>query len=400
MKAENTWRWIVALLLFVWLPSNVLAAETAYTLSGPYTHSNLQIFLIHGQESITNQKYITLTEAMQKKVVVVHETGDVQQLAIENTSKDVNVFIHSGDIVKGGRQDRVISFDVIIPPRSGKVPLNSFCVESGRWAKRGKENTGMFASNSAMVSSRELRIAAKHEMNQGNVWSNVAAQQKKLNHNMKIISGKNDIDVTANASSSSLQLTLENKELKQMADEYLKQLTSLIKDKDNVLGFAFLINGEINNADVYGRKDLFADLWPKLLGAAVVEAISEYQQPKETTPKEIFARRMNTVEGITAMFTEVKKAKESKREVNERTQLVAKETKKHFLFETRDQKVAGKWLHRNYIKKDPNAKKAPPPSNRVNPGGLGLQNDNSDMPQQQRIPSNQKSNNIEQRPIF
>ena len=106
------------------MPLPLRAADSPFTLSGPYVHANLQIFLIHGKESIDDQKYMTLTEAMQKKVVVVHETGNVQQLAIENTSKDTPVYIQSGDIVKGGRQDRVISLDVIIPPRSGKLARN------------------------------------------------------------------------------------------------------------------------------------------------------------------------------------------------------------------------------------------------------------------------------------
>jgi len=359
---------LLAVILFFAAPA--LAKGAAYKLSGPYVHHNLQIFLIHGPEQIKAQKYVTLTEAMEKKLVVVHETGQVSQLAIENQSNDVAVFIHSGDIVKGGRQDRVLSFDVIIPPKSGKIPLSSFCVESGRWAQRGKEKAGHFASNRDMISSRALKIAAKHNRNQGEVWSNVAAQQQKLNDNLRRITGKGGLDVRSGKSASSMQLTLENQELKQTAEDYTQKLSGILEGKNDVVGFAFVINEEVNNADVYGRADLFEALWPKLLKSAVVEAIAEFKSPETPTP----ARRIKTIGRIAAMFAEVMKGKSETQDVNKRTRLVTKETKKHLLFETRDQKLAGKWLHRNFIKKPP----APPPTpkNRRIPG-INLNNDNT-----------------------
>lgn len=364
---------LLAVILFLAAPA--LAKEASYKLSGPYVHHNLQIFLIHGPEQIKAHKYVTLTEAMEKKLVVVHETGQVSQLAIENQSKDVAVFIHSGDIVKGGRQDRVLSFDVIIPPNSGKVPLSSFCVESGRWSQRGNEKAGYFASNSDMVSSRGLKIAAKRSRNQGEVWSNVAAEQQKLSYNLQRMTGNSDLDVRSAKSASSMQLTLENQELKQTAEDYTKKLSGILEGRNDVVGFAFVINDEVNNADVYGTGDLFRALWPKLLKSAVVEAIAEFKSPETPTP----ARRIKTIGRIAAMFAEVMKGKSETQDPNERTRLVTKETKEHLLFETRDQKVAGKWLHRNFIKKPP----APPPApkNRRTPANV-LNND--DLYQQQR----------------
>ena len=81
---------------------------------------------------------------MQDKVVVVHETGSVNELQIKNVSADVDVYLQSGDIVKGGRQDRTIAMDTIIPPKSGLMPLNAFCVENGRWSQRGGERFSQF----------------------------------------------------------------------------------------------------------------------------------------------------------------------------------------------------------------------------------------------------------------
>ena len=63
----------------------------AYTLTGPFVHENLSIFLIHGTNRLKDKSYLTLQEAMEKKVVIVHETGNVNELAIENVSPDVSV---------------------------------------------------------------------------------------------------------------------------------------------------------------------------------------------------------------------------------------------------------------------------------------------------------------------
>src|SRR2546425_5245339 len=107
-----------------WL-SRASAATGDYHLSGPYTHENLSIFLIHGTRSAPAGKFLTLQEAMDQKKVAVYETGNVGELSIENLSSE-EIYIQSGDIVKGGRQDRVFPDDFIVPSHSGKVPISSF----------------------------------------------------------------------------------------------------------------------------------------------------------------------------------------------------------------------------------------------------------------------------------
>jgi hypothetical protein len=56
-------------------------------VSGPYSHENLAIFLFHGAEEIDGSGYTSLTEAFEKKHVLVHETGTVGQLEVENLSE-------------------------------------------------------------------------------------------------------------------------------------------------------------------------------------------------------------------------------------------------------------------------------------------------------------------------
>ena len=84
--------------------------------------------------------YFTLEQALNQRKVVVHETSQVNELAVQNNSADA-VFIQVGDIVKGGNQDRMITNDFILPPYSGKLPIDAFCVEQDRRGRRGSEPT-------------------------------------------------------------------------------------------------------------------------------------------------------------------------------------------------------------------------------------------------------------------
>src|SRR5262249_55003059 len=148
-------------------------------LSGPYTHANLTVFLVHGKDTLPGTNFLTLPEALEQKKVVVYETQNVNELSVENLS-DSDVFIHAGDIVKGGQQDRLIAFDLILPAKSGKVEAKSgsaattatasatsgrvtlpaFCVEQGRWAQRGGEVAQSFASAANNANSKDLKIAS------------------------------------------------------------------------------------------------------------------------------------------------------------------------------------------------------------------------------------------------
>ena len=113
------------------------AATGDYRVSGPFVHDNLAIYLVHGRAQ-AGPVPLTLQEALAKGSVRVHETGNVNQLDIENLAGE-EVFVQSGDIVKGGQQDRVLMVSLLLPPRSGRVAIASFCVEQGRWSARGKE---------------------------------------------------------------------------------------------------------------------------------------------------------------------------------------------------------------------------------------------------------------------
>jgi hypothetical protein len=316
-------------------PGGTLANAGAYKISGPYTHQNLSIFLFHGADTVKDKKFLTLQEAMEQKKVTVHETGQVNELSIENVSNSDEVYVQAGDIVKGGKQDRVIAVDFIVPANSGKMPINSFCVESGRWQQRGGENVNEFASSAQQAPSKELKLAAKQAGNQGEVWQKVADSQKKLAENVKA-------EVRAGQSQSSLQLTLENKEVQKTTDEYIKKLKDIIKDKPDVVGYAFSINGEVNSADTYASHDLFVKLWPKLLQASATEAIGEVKEGQTHAEAK--------VEAVTACIADAEKGKKTEKAVSKRVKMETAETKDNVRFRTYDEHSKSV-IHENIVKK-------------------------------------------------
>src|SRR5439155_6711600 len=153
---ERFMRW--SLLAAISMSPFVLAGLAAFgaapaagdiRVTGPVTHENLSVYFIHGR-STPGQVPLTLEEALAKHVVEIRETGNVNQLEIENLGND-EVFIQSGDIVKGGQQDRALMVSLVLPPKSGRVPIASFCVEQGRWSARGREDVRNFSAASASV---------------------------------------------------------------------------------------------------------------------------------------------------------------------------------------------------------------------------------------------------------
>src|SRR5467141_3772998 len=154
-----------------------------YRLEGPFTQGNLTVFLIHGKDKIKGQTFITLQEALVQRKVIVRETRSVNELSIENISGE-EVYVQSGDIVKGGQQDRMLGVDLILPPRSGKIPIAAFCVENGRWSQRGSEQVAVFGSSANVVASRDVKLAAKSAGSQSEVWRQVAVSQDKLSTNV------------------------------------------------------------------------------------------------------------------------------------------------------------------------------------------------------------------------
>jgi hypothetical protein len=332
-----------------------------YRLTGPVIHENLAIYLVHGKSAV-GAVPLTLGEALAKQAVKVHETGNVNELQIENLGSD-EVFVQSGDIVKGGQQDRVLTVSLILPPKSGRIPIASFCVEQGRWSARGKEDVKTFATASAVVPSLEAKIAMKAPMaapadptptggaagsrirtmaitaasesgqRQQEVWRNVRKVQDGLSSNL-------GTTVNAATSQSSLQLALEHEKLQAAQSAYVAALQPAGEKDADIIGYAFAVNGKLNSAEIYPSNGLFRKMWPKLLKASVTEAIGQKNAGGETTPSR---------DAALAFLDDAIKGAASVKTLTADVRLETRSADKAFYFETR--RASGAWVHRSYLAK-------------------------------------------------
>jgi len=338
-------------------------------VDAPVTHDNLTIYVLRG-ESAQGAVPLTLAEAMAKGAVNVHETGNVNQLTLENAGGE-DVFVQAGDIVKGGQQDRVLVVSMLIPAQSGKVPIGSFCVEQGRWAARGKEDVKRFASAEKVMPSRTAKLAmmapaaepaaaatmpaarpsapghaagrvqqraasgpgSDTGSRQSEVWTSVAAVQDKL---AKSLSGP----VVSPVSATSLQLALENRKLAEARGRYLEALKDKGAAGDDAIGVVFAINGRLNSAEVYPSNGLFRKMWPKLLDAGATEAISEKSGKSEPAPD---------AAAVLAFLAAAEAGKASEKALNDGLVRETRDSVGALVLETK--RKAGTFLHRSYVMK-------------------------------------------------
>jgi hypothetical protein len=88
----------------------------------------------------------------------------------------------------------------------------------------------------------------------------------------------------ASASPSSYQLTLEDKALQEKLASYEKELAGILKDKPNVIGIAYAINGKVEGAEVFACADLCAKQWPKMLKSCAADALADFDEKKSEEP--------------------------------------------------------------------------------------------------------------------
>src|SRR5262249_6989261 len=135
-------------------------------------------------------------------------------------------------------------------------------------------------------------------------------------------------EVRAAASPTSFAMTLETPAVQRSIDGFLEDLAGIVKGKEDVIGYAFAIDGKLNSADVYASHELFAKLWMKLLRASAVEAVSSDRSGKAFEPV--------TAAGVKNAMLDAESGKPSAKNLTDRTEIVVRETSQNVMFETRD----------------------------------------------------------------
>ena len=315
-------------------------ADGRYRLSGPFVHDNLAVYFVHGA-SASGPVPLTLQEGMADGSVRLDETSSVNELSIENLGTR-EVFVQSGDIVKGGKQDRVLMVSLVLPPRSGRTPIASFCVEQGRWSGRGREDATRFHSADAAVPSRKAKLAMRAPQagaaagigaRQQEVWRDVSAMQQRLSSSV-------GAPVAAPASATSLQLSLENEKVAEAKARYVAALRQAGMAAPDIIGYAFAINGKLNSADIYPSNGLFRKMWDKLLAASATEALGD-KSPERADPP--------STDAVLAFLQAAEQGAATHKDITKSARLETREGEHAVYFETT--RTAGGFVHRNYLAK-------------------------------------------------
>ena len=283
-------------------------AASGYKVLEPIRHGNLAVFPVVAAKNYPTGEFLTLDEGLRSGDVVVTEAGSVHglirrhgvppyprdgaqvnRLVLVNNSKRPLLLL-AGEIVTGGKQDRVIGKDRIIPAESDPVDLSVFCVEPGRWVATS-ENFGaseaMYGSGAtaggamrvppmAMMAQPSVRAKAMGDKDQNEVWAEVRKQQAAETVEMQAAA---PMAGRALAQTSSYAKLMENDEVKKQVDGVAKPIEenyhSLIRQlKDrNAVGVVVAVNGRIIWADIFASTNLLEKYWPKLVRAYASEAV-------------------------------------------------------------------------------------------------------------------------------
>ncbi len=231
----------------------------------PVTHENLAVYVLENPKARPTDAFITLEEGLRAFKVRVSEKSQAQvnELVVDNASNK-SLFLQAGDVVRGGHQDRAIAADLVIPPKTRKVSVPSFCVEHDRWS-------GMttFGSTTGLVVGAQLRSAIQKEKDQQKVWDAVARAKENL--------------IAANSlgesRSGSLNEQLLDSTVQRRLAGFMKELGKACDKNPKAVGLVTAINGKVSTADVYADPSLFRKLYPRLLASAALEAMSAPVQP-------------------------------------------------------------------------------------------------------------------------
>jgi hypothetical protein len=258
---------LLALGVFFALPSKKASAEvevdgTAYQIHGPYTHQDLTVFLLCCRRQ-DGDDYLTLDEGLAKGLVIITEQEQerVGALRIENRS-DRPLYLQEGERLIGGKQDRTIISSLVIPPKSGKTSVPTFCVEHSRWNEGEKGRQFGFSVNPALA-PKGVRGAAKVEGSQARVWGCVAAQKVSANRKLQCPN-----------TNSSVNEMLDAPQVQRLSEEYATALSRALDRSENrdAVGMAIVFNGQIEEVNLYPNRALFRKLFPRLIRAYAVQA--------------------------------------------------------------------------------------------------------------------------------
>jgi hypothetical protein len=280
------------------------ATTNDYKILAPITHGDLTIFPVVSAKSHDTSDFITLDEGIRSGDVVVTEVGnlhstmrrrppyqarpyqgaEVNRLVLVNNSKHPLILL-AGEVVTGGKQDRVVGKDRIVPAESDPVDLAVFCVEHGRWI----ESSTKFDTHASVMLQPSVRMKAMADQDQQKVWDEVGKSRSQMSVAVAAAAptvsggGGGAVDRLALGelnSTTSYAKARENKavhaQVESITEPMQKSYESVIKQlrNQNAVGVVVAVKGHIVWADMFASSALLAKYWPKLLDSYATEALT------------------------------------------------------------------------------------------------------------------------------
>jgi hypothetical protein len=295
--------------------SNVRAASggdeksaRGWRLGEAVAYENLTVFPVYASQQADTSAFTTLDEALASGDAVVTEQGSymrrtredgggttsygsaqVNQLVLINRGKRPLLLL-AGEVVSGGKQDRVIGKDRIVPIGAEPLPLSVFCVEHGRWTG----GSDKFQASGTIVHP-SVREKAAVDQSQAQVWAAVRGAAPMTSARVGTATAsrapgasaaapapalsQNDVNavIASNAPTMSYKQIYESprvgRSVEELAGQLQKRFERATKDHD-VVGVVVAFGGEVAWSDIFASSSLFETYWPKLLRSYAVEALS------------------------------------------------------------------------------------------------------------------------------
>ena len=277
-------------------PAGAMPSPSGYTVLEPIRHGNLTVFPVATAHSHDTQEFLTLDEGLRSGDVIITESGSAQplmrrrrtpapgsgaqvnQLVLVNNSTRPLILL-AGEIVTGGKQDRVIGKDRIVPAESDPIDLGVFCVEPGRWTG----SSAQFDSRNGAMAQPAVRSKAMAEKDQAQVWSEVGKTKESLAGLLSPPAAAPVREI------SSYDRVMRSREIKQRVDSVAEpversyqNLIQQLRDK-NAVGVVVAVNGQIVWADIFASTNLLEKYLPKLVRSYAAEAIATPARDRETS---------------------------------------------------------------------------------------------------------------------
>jgi hypothetical protein len=211
---------------------------------------------------------------------------EVNTLVLVNNS-DKPLLLLAGEIVTGGKQDRVIAKDRIVPAGSEPIDLGVFCIEPGRWTTSSSTfgSAAKAPAHSFMVqpSVRERAMVGK---DQQEVWNSVRGSISQMamasapSAGVAMESGSS-AGYARSMGTTSYARAMEDSSVSAKVDEaaapVMKAREQVIAQlrKEGAIGVVVAVRGEIVWADLFVDTDLLSRYWTKLVRSYAAESLTE-----------------------------------------------------------------------------------------------------------------------------